>query len=130
MSGAPQGGRLVIVVEDTRDCAAALEVALSAGGCFKVRSCVSAEEALELIGSHKPCAVVTDIHLPGISGLSLIARLRKLYPGTRLKIIAVSGDGCPQLKEQALSAGAQAFFPKPYSPLAVRRVLEELVDEE
>jgi len=130
MSGAPQGGRLVIVVEDTRDCAAALEVALTAGGFFSVRSCASAEEALELIGSHRPCAVVTDIHLPGISGLALIARLRTLYPATGLKVIAVSGDGCPRLKEQALSAGAQIFFSKPYSPLEVRRVLEELVDEE
>jgi CheY-like chemotaxis protein len=130
MSGGARRGRLVVIVEDTRDCAAALEVALAAGGLFEVWSCTSAEEALERIGSQTPFAVVTDIHLPGISGLALIARLREQYPRTGLKIIAVSGDGCPQLREQALSAGAQIFFPKPYSPLTVRRALEELVNEE
>lgn len=130
MSAAPQAGRLVVLVEDARDCSAALEVALVSAGAFTVRTCGSAEEALELLRSGEASAVVTDIHLPGINGLALIRELRARLPGSRLKIVAVSGDGDPELKHQALSAGANAFFPKPYSPREVCRVLEELIDED
>lgn len=120
----------MILVEDARDCSAALEVALVSAGAFTVRTCGSAEEALELLRSGQASAVVTDIHLPGINGLALIQELRAQLPASRLKIVAVSGDGDPALKHQALSAGAHAFFQKPYSPREVCRVLEELIDED
>lgn len=129
MSAAPQCRRLVVLVEDAHDCLAALEMALVSGGLFDVRTCGSAEEALDLMRTAEPAGLVTDIHLPGISGLDLIEELKERFPGSRVKIVAVSGDGDPVLKNRALSAGAHAFIPKPYSPREVSRLLEELIDE-
>lgn len=130
MSAAPQSPRLVVLVEDSSDCSAALELALVSGGSFRVCTCGSAEEALELLQRNEAAGVVTDIHLPGISGLALIRELRQRDPGLRLKIVAVTGDSDPELKDRALAAGAHAFLPKPYSPREVCRLLEELIDED
>lgn len=129
MSQTNQCRWLVILVDDTRDCSAALEVALTSGGLFATRVCGSAEEALDMMQNVRPAAVVTDIHLPGMSGLALIGELRELYAGRCPAIIAVSGDGDPDLKTQALNAGAKAFFAKPYSPQEVCRALEDLIHD-
>jgi DNA-binding response OmpR family regulator len=130
MSQTNQCRWLVILVDDTRDCSAALEVALTSGGPFSVRICGSAEEALELMRSIRPAALVTDIHLPGMSGLALIGELKALYSGRCPAIIAVSGDGNPELETHAIEAGANAFFAKPYSPREVCRVLEDLIHDD
>ena len=45
----------------------------------------------------------------------------------RLPILLISGDSDPRVPSLALSSGANAWFPKPYSPSAVRRKLEELL---
>lgn len=129
MSAARRGGHLVIVVEDAGDCCAALEVALASDSWFQVRSCRSAEEALDLLREATPAAVVTDIHLPGLDGLALTRALRAAFPASSLVIVAVSGDGDPELGGRAIAAGADAFLPKPYSPREVRRVLEDLIHE-
>lgn len=120
----------MIVVEDARDCSEALEVALIAAGSFTVLTCGSAEEALDLMRVTAPAAVVTDIHLPGICGLTLIRELRVRFAESRVKFVAVSGASDPDVRRQALSAGAHAFFAKPYSPLEICRVLEGLLHED
>jgi CheY-like chemotaxis protein len=77
-------------------------------------------------------AIVTDLNLAqsvGLSGdgLDLIRQLRAEPRFARLPILLISGDTDPRLSERALAQGADAFFPKPYSPAAVRRKLEQLL---
>jgi len=63
----------------------------------------------------------------GGDGLDLIRHLRAEPRFARLPILLISGDSDPRLSERALAQGADAFFPKPYSPSAVRRKLEQLL---
>ncbi len=130
MMGAARGRRLVVLVDDARECMATLEAALCQDESLDVRCCSTAEEALDLIRLAIPDALVTDIHLPGMSGVALIREMRSRPGGSRMRIIAVSGAGDPCLADLTLSAGADVFFAKPYSPLEVRRVLEDLIHEE
>jgi DNA-binding NarL/FixJ family response regulator len=44
-----------------------------------------------------------------------------------LPILVTSGDPDPASPERALSLGANAYFPKPYSPSAIRRKVKELI---
>ncbi len=129
MRGAARGRLLVVLVEDARECSTALEIALSRSGRFLVRAFGSAEEALEAMQSTRPDAVVTDIHLPGMSGLALIRELRTSLAAPQPRIIAVSGGVRRELEAEAISAGADAFFAKPYSPREVCSVLEGMIDE-
>jgi CheY-like chemotaxis protein len=81
-------------------------------------------------------ALVTDLNLadnggdagqPLSNGFDLIRKLRNEPRFAHLPILLISGDSDPMLPQRALAHGADAFFPKPYSPSAVRRKLEQLI---
>jgi DNA-binding response OmpR family regulator len=65
-----------------------------------------------------------------MSGLALIREMRASGMKRQPRIIAVSGGAGRQLEAEALSAGADAFFAKPYSPKEVCSVLEGMIDED
>ncbi len=77
---------------------------------IEVVTATSGKEALELIGSAKPDAVILDILMPDFSGFDLIRRLRET---SNVPIIAMSADG--QLRGKALELGANAFVAKPFN---------------
>ncbi len=87
----------------------------------------SAEEAMDILNSRTVSGVITDLELPEMSGLDLIAHIRGAAKTARLPIVVVSADTDPATPEAALRLGANAFFSKPFSPSAVRKKLEELI---
>lgn len=71
----------------------------------------SGEEAL-LVAYRRPVSLlVSDVRLPGISGLELMERVHKRYP--ELKTILVTGLTDPKIRHQVAEVGATAFFYKP-----------------
>jgi CheY-like chemotaxis protein len=72
--------------------------------------------------------VVTDLNMPRMDGFEFIERIRAEPRHQHLPIIVVSGDTDPRTPERLVSIGANAFFPKPYSPAQVRLKLEQLLD--
>ena len=92
------------------------------------------EQALRAIGQHQPTVLVTDIEMPRLTGLDLAARVKELYPATRVVILTTFAR--PGYLRRALEAGAYGYLLKdrPSSELAdaVRRVArgERVVDPE
>jgi CheY-like chemotaxis protein len=69
-----------------------------------------------------------DIHLPDADGIDLLAKIRKISPGTR--VVIVSWDGSIRNKESALSAGAEQFLEKPFDIGVVTRFLSNAFRED
>jgi len=126
--------RLVLIVEDSDTCAETLQIALELIPGVEVRSIHTPRAAIDLMHEREGevAAIITDLNLaqhesPSGDGFDLI-RLVRAEPRFRsLPIVLISGDSAPQLSERALAQGADAFFPKPYSPSAVRKKLEQLI---
>lgn len=78
---------------------------------FQVLDLPSAEESLVVISIQPVDLLVTDIRLPGISGLELMKKVRRRNPG--LKVILITGLLDPEIHRQVEQAGAEAFFLKP-----------------
>jgi CheY-like chemotaxis protein len=121
----------ILIVEDSETCAETLVIALESMPGLEVRvirSPVSAIAALRDAGN-EVAAIITDLNLahPQSNGFDLIRQLRAEPRFARLPVILISGDSDPLLPERALAQGADAFFPKPYSPSAVRKKLEQLL---
>jgi CheY-like chemotaxis protein len=129
MSAEPSNGarHAVLVVEDSPSCVEALEIVLSGVTGLSLRSVGSAEEALAELATGTYSALITDIQLPGMDGLELLRRLGE-STAAGIPALVISGDPDPRTPQRALGLGAAAFFAKPYSPAAVRRKLEELLD--
>ena len=118
----------VLIVDDTETCAATLEMALAASG-LDVRVASTGAEALEALAeAGSPVrAVITDLNMPRMDGFELIRRIRTDAALARLPIIVVSADTDPGTPALTAALGANAYFPKPYSPAIVRQKLEQLL---
>lgn len=120
--------RIVLVVEDADLCRDTLEIALMKLPNLVVCSVTTAEEALQWLDGNEPCALVTDLHLPRMSGFELIQTVRSQPLRSGLPILVISGDSDPRIPERVAHLGASAFFSKPYSPAEVRQKLEQLIE--
>jgi two-component system, NtrC family, C4-dicarboxylate transport response regulator DctD len=101
-----------LLVEDEAPLRLATTQTLELGG-FSVQACASAEEALPLLLANFAGVVVTDVRLPGISGLDLLARVAAL--DAELPVIVVTGHGDVGMAVDAMRAGAYDFIEKPFS---------------
>jgi CheY-like chemotaxis protein len=119
--------KAVLVVDDAEDCIATLDLALQTVPDIVIHAEASAEAALAFLERDTVSAVITDIHLPEMTGLELVARIRENPRFRTLPILVVSADPDPATPARALSLGANAYFAKPYSPSAMRKKLEELI---
>jgi len=121
--------KTVLVVEDTSLCATMLEIALSQISGVSVRVVGSAREAKSVLDNGvQVCAVITDIHLPDASGIDLVRWVRSRDSWAAMPILVISGDSDPDTNKNVLKLGANAYFPKPFSPSEVRQKLEDLID--
>lgn len=75
-------------------------------------------------------ALITDLNMPAASGYELIDLVRRCGRHRKLPIIAMSGDDHHGVAEKARLSGANAFFPKPFSPADMRRTLRKLLDDD
>ena len=108
--------RHVMIVDDNRDAADVLAVVLQSAGHRAVvrHSADAALAALDEPGADPPDIFILDIGLPGIDGYELARRLRPRRPAARL--IALTGYGQPEDREQALAAGFDHHLVKPVRP--------------
>lgn len=123
--------RLVLIVEDNETCADTLGIALESIPGVEVRVMPSAAAALAAAGdsANEIAAIVTDLNLDRSQddGFDLLRQLRADPRFAKLPVLMISGDSDPRVPARALAQGADAFFAKPYSPLAVRKKLEQLL---
>jgi FixJ family two-component response regulator len=117
--------RLVAIVDDDDAMRAAVQDLLSSVG-IKARSFASAEEFLLSGLQSEVACLISDIRMPGMTGLELQARL--IAEGRQTPIIFVTAYGNARTRMQALEAGAVEFLVKPFDDErligTVRAVLE------
>jgi FixJ family two-component response regulator len=117
-------GRKVVVIEDDDSLRQAIKRLLDAGG-FQAVAYTSAEALLASGSDQGAACVVSDLRLPGISGLDLLARLRARGEGAPM-ILITAHDG-PDLREEAAQRGAAAYLAKPFLGTELLAVVRELV---
>jgi two-component system nitrogen regulation response regulator GlnG len=104
-------GRHILIVDDEQAVCWALERALTRKG-HDVATAASAEKALALVEKRSPAAIVLDVRLPGMDGLSALPRLRQLAPDAA--VIVVTAFGTLPTAVQAVSGGAFDYLAKPF----------------
>lgn len=106
----PPQPRQILLVDDDESLRLVLLMQLEELG-YAVLPAGSGEQALDLLEHHAPSLVLTDIRMPGLTGLELLDRIRKSHP--TLTIILMTAYGSIQLAVQAMKAGAYDFITKP-----------------
>lgn len=102
----------VLVVDDQHDVRRVLATGIrTLGADLEVMEMPSGEEANLEATRHSVNLLVTDVRLPGISGLELVNRIRRRNPD--MHVILVTGVEESSVRRQITEAGADAFFYKP-----------------
>ncbi|MBX3130223.1 MAG: sigma-54-dependent Fis family transcriptional regulator [Polyangiaceae bacterium] len=117
--------RRVLVVDDEENLRLVLRTLLKRNG-YEVETAGSGEEALGLVDSFGPDVVLTDVRMPRMGGLDLLATLKA--KGNDATVIVMSAYGNTDQAIEALKAGAYDYVQKPFKPdeivLALRKAEE------
>jgi len=115
----------ILLVEDDDDLRALYSYMLAATG-YKVLAVRNGLEALAEIQVNRPDVIVTDIMMPGLSGLDLIMAVRSNDELADLPVVAITSFG-DSLREEARAAGATDSIDKPTEIARMREVIEATV---
>ncbi|HEY2544836.1 MAG TPA: response regulator [Candidatus Acidoferrum sp.] len=117
--------KVVTVIDDDESCRTALREMLRSAG-LSALAFASAEDFLKSGQQRQTACLITDIRMPGMSGLELQAKLNA--DRCRIPTIFITAHGDEKLRMQALRAGAVEFLAKPFDDEAllerVRTALE------
>ena len=117
----------ILVVDDDESLRRVLQLQLEQDG-YLVASAASAQQTLSLL-QLRPCdLVITDLKMPGFSGVELLKEIRSQYP--EMIVIILTAFGTVETAVEAMKLGAYDYLTKPVHPdelsLVVRRALEHL----
>jgi CheY-like chemotaxis protein len=100
----------VLVVDDAAVDRKLVGGLLSKGPGLTIQYAADGDEALRQVEAVKPAIVVTDLVMPGMSGLELVSQIVDRYP--LIPVILMTGKGTEETAVQALQAGAASYVPK------------------
>ncbi|MEO8373080.1 MAG: response regulator, partial [Candidatus Solibacter sp.] len=100
----------VLVVDDDESLRRITQMQLEEAGYAAVTA-ANGDEALRMIEEDAPALVITDLKMPGISGLELLRKVREQYPQTA--VVLVTAFGTVQTAVAAMKAGAYDYITKP-----------------
>jgi len=115
----------VLLIEDEASVRLATEQALSLAG-MAVAGFANAEDALAAISADFPGVVLSDVRLPGMSGMALLDEAARRDPD--LPVILVTGHGDVELAVQAMRRGAYDFVEKPFGAERLVDVIRRALD--
>ena len=95
---------------------------------YEILQAGTGEDALVISRKMRPDVILMDIMMPGdLNGIEATRMLKADVRTKQSKVIILTSSGT--LKEIAMSAGADAYFSKPFSPLELLRKIDEFLDE-
>ena len=116
----------VLLVDDDPDMVKAMAEWLTVDrDLYEVLTAANGREALEVLAQEEICLVVSDIHMPEISGLHLLSEIRIRYPQT--EVILLTGYPTPEILKEVQQSGCIGFLEKPFNTADLRRLIQDHV---
>lgn len=105
-------GEHVLLVDDDHDTVETFRLLLEMEGA-SVMVATSGDEALDMLNKQPPTLILSDLGMPGMSGLEFIDAVRQRPDMQSVKAIALSGFGRPSDVDEATQAGFDGHLTKP-----------------
>jgi DNA-binding response OmpR family regulator len=111
----------ILVVDDEENVCQSVKKILSRKG-YQVSQALTVDDAVKLINDMTFDLVITDLMIPGTSGMDLVQIIREKYP--ELDVIMITGYASIESAVKATKLGASAYLPKPFTPDELTKVTE------
>jgi len=112
----------VLAVDDSRTIRDMLCLALTGAG-ITAHLAEDGQQALEVLGTIRPDAIITDINMPRLDGFALIGAVRRQVRMAGVPILVLTTESAHDLKARARDAGATGWIVKPFDPEKLVRAL-------
>ncbi len=119
--------RTVLIVDDDQSLRRVMEMQLEEIGC-PVVSAASGQEALEILASRPIPVLLTDLKMPGMSGMELLRQVRKEYPETA--VLVLTAYGTVESAVAAMREGAYDYLTKPLDHDQLAIVVNRALDHQ
>jgi len=114
----------ILAVDDSKTMQDFVKQALELGG-YQVVLAADGKEGLQRFQENKIDAVVTDINMPVMDGLTFIVELRKT--NTDVPIVTLTTESEDAMKKKGADAGANGWIVKPFRPAQFLDIIKQLL---
>jgi CheY-like chemotaxis protein len=118
----------VLIVDDDPFIRKLVSTTLEDVSRFDLVEAADGQEALEVASTAAPELVLLDIDMPGVDGYEACRRLRAAPETAEATIVMLTAAAGEEAEGEAEEAGADLFLTKPFSPLELLRLVDELGD--
>jgi len=118
----------LVLIDDSQNALDMMAHVLAEAG-FEVRAMSSLRRFVNTVLDWKPHLIVTDLHMPDMSGAELCAWLRQQMQTARIPIVMCSSAPEAELARLATEAGADGYVSKQAGPVALSLRLQQLCEE-
>jgi len=115
----------ILIVEDHPTMREAMRMVLEHEG-FDIREASDGQGALAMARDRPPDLMFLDLNIPGPSGAEVLKELKSTPETADVRVIIVTAVG-EEGRDYVLSLGADEYFTKPFSPLALLRTVEKVL---
>jgi len=119
------GGARILIVEDHPTMREAMRLVLEGEG-FEISEAAEGRAALDMVRSDPPDLVFLDLNMPGSNGSDVLTQIKADPATAGVHVIVVTATG-EEGRERALAMGADGYFTKPFSPIALLRTVERVL---
>ncbi len=116
----------VLVADDEDDIRLLVTLAVRKAGCTVVAAVADGTQALAAARAETPDLLVLDVSMPGASGLEVCAALRTEPATAGCRVLLLSAGASADDVARGLSAGADAYLPKPFTVAGLVAQVREL----
>lgn len=121
----------VLIVDDSSTMRSVVKRAIQLSG-FDVgeyREAADGREALEALRDHWVDVVLTDINMPNLNGMELVAAMKADELLHSIPVIMVSTEGSEKKVQESIRIGASGYIRKPFHPEDIKRALGKVMGE-
>lgn len=94
---------------------------------LEILEAADGNEAVELARAHHPQLILLDVMMPGISGFEVCRTLKSDRATAGIAVVMLTARAQDADREEGEEAGADGYFTKPFSPVALMRKVDEIL---
>ena len=116
----------IFIVDDSVTMRQMINFTLSGAG-HEVVEAANVDEALKLALARKIDLVISDVNMPGRSGIELVRALRALPAFKQTPILMLTTESQPEMRDAGRAAGATGWIVKPFNPEGLKEMVQKVL---
>lgn len=117
--------RTLLIAEDEDGIRSLVKMTLARNE-YEILEAVDGEEALALARKHRPELILLDVMMPGLTGFEVCRAIKDDPATAQATVVMLSARTQEADREQGMASGADDYFTKPFSPIALLRKIDEV----